>query len=412
MADGHRRRGRRSLLALAGAAVVTVTLVAAWPVWRATVQPDAPGAFYTPPAELPAGPPGTIVRHEPIAAAPDRQVWRVLYTSTDPAGEPIAVSGVIVAPSGPPPAGGRPVVAWAHGTSGVASSCAPSLFPQAGLPRVPELGALLAAGAVVAVTDYPGLGTPGPHPYLVGESEGRAVLDSIRAARALLGDDVNPTAAIYGHSQGGHAAVFADALAATYAPDLHLAGVAAMAPPTALGELLDADKDEPAGIVLTALALASWSAYYPDADLVTIVAPVARPVVRDLGRLCITTTGETVSALPDVLALEATFLAADPAEARGWADHLEDNSPTTVSATVPLLVAQGLADTLVRPAVTESFVRQQCRDGASIELATYPGAGHFEVRTVAAPAVRDWIVARLHGDPVTAGCSTVSAPTG
>ena len=36
---------------------------------------------------------------------------------------------------------------------------------------MPELARLLARGWVVVATDYPGLGTPGPHPYLVGQSE-------------------------------------------------------------------------------------------------------------------------------------------------------------------------------------------------------------------------------------------------
>ena len=114
---------------------------------------------------------------------------RILYTSTDPSGTPIAVSGVVVTPTGEPPPGGWPIIAWAHGTTGVDRRCAPSIdYPDAGLVRVPEVPDLLAAGTAVVFTDYPGLGTPGPHPYLVGESEGRAVLDSIRAARALLGD--------------------------------------------------------------------------------------------------------------------------------------------------------------------------------------------------------------------------------
>ena len=90
--------------------------------------------------------------------------------------EPIAVSGVVVVPAGPAPAGGRPVVAWAHPTTGVARHCAPSLVPEV-LSWIPGLDAMLARGFVVAATDYPGLGTVGPHPYLIGRSEGRAVLE-------------------------------------------------------------------------------------------------------------------------------------------------------------------------------------------------------------------------------------------
>ena len=56
--------------------------------------------------------------------------FRILYRSTNPSGEPIAVSGAILFRPGPAPAGGRDVIAWAHPTSGVVQSCAPSLMPD------------------------------------------------------------------------------------------------------------------------------------------------------------------------------------------------------------------------------------------------------------------------------------------
>ena len=393
------RRYRRRIL---------VPILVAWLLFSAWVQPGAPSAFYTPPDELPGGPAGTIIRDDVIRdVGAGQQAWRVLYTSTDPEGAPIAVSGVVVAPDGQPPEGGWPVVAWAHGTTGVDRRCAPSIdYPESGLVRVPELDELVAAGTVVAITDYPGLGTPGPHPYLVGESEGRAVLDSIRAARALLGTDaVSSTAAIYGHSQGGHASVWADQIAGSYAPELDVAGVAAMAPPTDLGTLLDDDVKEADGIVLGALAISSWSEYYPDADEAAIVEPVARPVVDDIGGKCIATAAQGFTDVPDVLALEVTFLSQNPATAPGWSDRLRENSPGDVSTTIPLLVAQGESDTLVRPDVTSEYVQAQCAAGASIEYVTYPHTGHFAVRTVAAPMVRDWLLARLRGDPTDPGCT-------
>ena len=103
---------------------------------------------------------------------------------------------------------------------------------------VPGLSDYLKAGFVVAATDYEGLGTPGIHPYLLGASEGRGVLDAARAARRLPGLHTSSTVMIYGHSQGGQAALFAGELAPTYAPDLHLAGVVAAAPATGLSTIL------------------------------------------------------------------------------------------------------------------------------------------------------------------------------
>lgn len=136
-------------------------------------------------AELRPLAPGGLVRAEPRDGAPrGATAYRILYRSTGLHGEPIAVSGVVIIPAGPAPAGGRPIVAWAHPTTSVISRCAPSrarvLFGS-----IQGLDEMLARGYVAAATDYPGLGTPGPHPYLVGVSEGRAVLDSVRAARLV-----------------------------------------------------------------------------------------------------------------------------------------------------------------------------------------------------------------------------------
>lgn len=138
---------------------------------------SAQTAFYRAPASEAEGAPGTLVRQEIIDGAPlGATTYRVLYRSTGLDDKPIFVSGVVIVPPGDPPPGGRPIVAWAHPTSGVVPRCAPSLaiflFEQ-----IQGLRSFIRDGYVVAATDYPGLGTPETHPYLVGVSEGRAVLD-------------------------------------------------------------------------------------------------------------------------------------------------------------------------------------------------------------------------------------------
>lgn len=167
------------------------------------VTAHAQSAFYDAPASLADGPPGSLVRQEPMDGAPlGASAFRVLYRSTGLKGEPILVSGVVIVPQGPPPPDGRPIVAWAHPTSGIVPRCAPSLaiflFQQ-----IQGLRSMVARGYIVAATDYPGLGTPGPHPYLVGESEGRAVLDIVRVARDVPGAGGAKDFALWGHSQGG-----------------------------------------------------------------------------------------------------------------------------------------------------------------------------------------------------------------
>ena len=153
-------------------------------VHRAT--PGEPGPFYTAPSPLPDGPPGTIIRTEVIDGFHEgATTHRVLYTSTGFDGAPVAVSGIIVVPDGPAPAQGRKVIAFTHGTVGVATNCSPSLQGSKALPVYEGLDEFVAAGYVVAATDYQGLGTPGPHPYLVGASAAMNALDIVRAAANL-----------------------------------------------------------------------------------------------------------------------------------------------------------------------------------------------------------------------------------
>ena len=196
-------------------------------------------SFYDVPDPLSSAPPGSIIRSEAIpviAGLPIRTAaYRILYHSESMDGSDIGVSGVVVVPGRRAPVGGYPIVSWAHGTTGLASDCAPS---RQGIDDIPFLPQLLEAGYVVAATDYEGLGTSGIDPYLVGQSEGQSVLDAARAARDLLGSQASDQVIVAGHSQGGQAALFAGQIAASYAPELFIAGVVSIAPVATVGEFV------------------------------------------------------------------------------------------------------------------------------------------------------------------------------
>ncbi|MCU1373859.1 MAG: lipase, partial [Actinomycetia bacterium] len=158
------------------------------------------------------------------------------------------------------------VVAWGHPTTGLADRCAPSREAD---PDVPGLAALLAAGHIVVAPDYEGLGAPGDHPYLVGASEGRSVLDAIRAARSL--GHASGRSAVYGWSQGGHAALFAARLAPTYAPDVRLVGAVAIAPVTDMASLVDGRSPFAREPGFVAMVAAGYVATYPELDASDVV---------------------------------------------------------------------------------------------------------------------------------------------
>src|SRR5436190_7082432 len=161
--------------------LLVILLLALIVVWF-LAKPPRPGAFYKPPAQIPENP-GALLKAEPFSRGVPAGVkgWRILYTTTRPDGKPAVASALVLASSAAF-AGPRPVIAWAHGTTGIEPGCAPSLMAQP-FGLVPALEPALSEGWVVVATDYTGLGTSGGHAYVVGDDEARAVLDSVRAAR-------------------------------------------------------------------------------------------------------------------------------------------------------------------------------------------------------------------------------------
>jgi uncharacterized membrane protein HdeD (DUF308 family)/pimeloyl-ACP methyl ester carboxylesterase len=369
-------------------------------------QPAAPGAFYTPASPLPSDPAGTILRSEVIPGYyAGATTYRVLYLSTGYDGKPAAVSGLIVVPDGPPPSGGRKVLAYTHGTVGVASNCAPSAQPESRNPLTVEgAGLFLAAGYVIAATDYQGLGTPGPHPYLVGRSEAMNALDSVRAAGNLPQAHAGRDFAIWGHSQGGQAALFTAQFAASYAPELHLAGVAAGGPVPDLIELFKVNVSTLIGRALLAMGLQSWSQVYHDANLDQIVVRSARPLVAKIARTCLYSQGQLVGALPSSLLLGFTFISNPPWTTEPWKTIAEQNAPGGEAINAPILLVQGDADTIIPPGVTEKLGARMCGRGETVDLRLYPGIGHLATSEHAASDVAHWIADRFAGKTAPSTC--------
>jgi Secretory lipase len=363
-----------------------------------TTAPERPPeAFYAVPDPLPPGPPGFLIRATPIAASPvlpDSRAWAVLYHSRDLDGHDVAVSGVVVAPPGAAPPGGRPVVVWGHGSTGLADRCAPSHFGIMGAFG-PWLGGLLQQGIVVAATDYQGLGTPGPARHAIGLSAGRAVLDVARAARRLDAG-AGGRAVLAGHSEGGHAVLWAAELARSYAPELQVLGVAASAPGAELAAGLKvAGPEEPAARTSGAMLLVvAWSDAYRAS--LAVLTPAGRKQVGRVRTTCL----QELAADPAIVAVRPRDLLTTPP----WPALLARNTPGHAATPAPIFLAQGADDDRVTPAATRALVRRLCRLGDTVELRTYPDVGHFDIPEVASTDVLGWIGDRLAGRPARSTC--------
>jgi hypothetical protein len=365
-------------------------------------------AFYVPPKPLTKGKPGTIIRSTPIAAPAGARAWKILYHSRAVDGHDIAVSGVVVAPTGKAPRDGRVVVTWAHGGGGQADSCAPSKQPdiasgasgvRIGYPRslIPMLQTFLDAGYVVAATDYEGLGTPGLHPMLVGESEGRGVLDAARAARGVKAAAAGSQALVFGLSQGGHSALFAGELAASYAPELHVLGTAAVAPAGSVEQTMPFLRNFNGANGSVVAIVEAFHAAYPQFDPAAVLTPEALTQAPLVDQKC--DFIETYPSSPDLV------VAHNPLDIPAMAAILHTNAAGNRPAGAPLLVVQGTADQLVPQFLTDAFVSKACAAGDTVDYRLYPGATHGDPElTASSNDIAAWFADRVSGAPATSTC--------
>lgn len=353
-------------------------------------------------AEITHAKPGAIIRIWPLEGGADlgAKAYRVLYRSTGLKNEPIAVTAAIIFPDGPAPAGGRPVVAWAHPTTGISNKCAPTLLPGVQVQGIDEM---LRRGYVIAATDYPGLGTPGVHPYLIGVSEAYSVIDAVRASRELPDAKAQKRYAVWGHSQGGHAALFTGELSAGYAPELELVGVAAAAPATYLADLFEADRSTESGLTLTSMALLSWSKLF-DLPTDAIVEPAAMRAYERVASDCIEDLPQMLQLEQDARPLMRGFLKSDPTLLPAWRTLMDQNTPGQVPAGAPVFIAQGTADTTVKPAITRKFAEHLCKSGSAVRFVSLPGVSHIYAARDSSFAAVTWMADRFAGRTAPSNC--------
>ena len=303
------------LVAVAAVVSVIASVVAAHQV-SIRVSQSHLAPFYQAPVPIPTAL-GTVIRTQPLGiSVPDATSLRMLYTTQRPDGT-AAVSGAMVFIShAPAPTGGRPVVAWAHGTLGMGDACAPSRSTKPIGDMSTWLPQMMHLGWDVVATDYAGLGTTGPNLYLVGQAEARDVVNSVRAVRKLPEADAGSSYVVFGHSQGGHSALWTGALSKQLAPELHLLGVAAAAPAAQLTDIMGAQWQTVVGWVIGPEVVLSWPHLYPDLRSQQVVSATGQSHTTDIANQCITQAALVGQART---LFGQRYFSANPLSRGGWA---------------------------------------------------------------------------------------------
>jgi pimeloyl-ACP methyl ester carboxylesterase len=377
---------------------------AAGPPATAPPLADYTGDPFFDPGDTPAGAPGDIIRSRPVTVAIDgAAAWQVLHWSRTAEDQPVAVSATVVAPTATTSTP-RAVLAWAHGTTGMGDQCSISARVADGsAPDLTIVKAAVGQGLTVVLPDYQGLGTPGDHAYLVGQAEGRNVLDGIRAATHLDGAGATPDskAVVWGHSQGGQAAAFTAELQPTYAPDVHLVGAIAGAPASDLtGTGARAAAASPAYRGFYPMVVVGFRAGYPElAADDQLLADAGRQALAQADDQCL---DETLSTFRDED--PTTLLAGLPIDQPRWQQALAANRAGDRPTSVPIFIYHGGADDLVPPQLSAELLARYCALGVTASRTVYPDTNHVSVIAAAYADIDAYLHVRLAGEAAPSSC--------
>lgn len=378
-------------------------VAAVFAAWLAA-RPPSPDGFYefNPTGEVR---PGALLRVEPFrTGVPDTaEAHRILYGTTRADGSATVASAIVLSGRSHAP-GLRPVVAWTHGTTGIARGCAPSLSTKP-FANLPALAGIVERGWSLVAPDYVGLGTSGPHAYLVGDESARATLDAVRAATEMSGSQIGRRIVLWGHSQGGHSAMWAAIRAPSYAGDIDVAGVVAMAPATDLPALVARARTTPFGKIVSSYLAHGYASVYRDVPLDSYVRRNTRFLVDDIASRCVGGWETLVSFAQALLLPKDGVFVQDPGGG-SFGARLRENAPTRPIA-APLLIAQGESDDLVLPDVQKAFVASRCAAGQPVEYRAFSGRDHISLVSDDSPLAAfaiGWTADRFDRRPPPPNC--------
>ena len=391
----------------------------------------------------PNGKLGEIVKQEKIkTSVKGAQAWKIAYISTDVAERKTIATGLIVAPVGQPPNEGRPIMAWAHGTTGAAQNCGPSQIIDPATPLneyflvggnswtdygLPNIEEFIRDGYVVVATDYQGQGGGGKHHYAVAGTNARDVINSARAASSMKEAGAGKKAIVYGWSQGGGATIAAASLIdyqakqGTAADNLQYLGFVGLAPddiavliphpPTdeagagkVMAEIINSNATNVFDFAHLTMNLWGTQAAYPNLKLTDLVTDQGATVLDQvIGNKCMHVLADTFNyAYGNQY---KTLLKSAPSNSLAWVKAFIDGSVAPVKPIAPVIIYWGTKDTAVPPIMHELYQKQMCAMGANVERIQLPGEQtHYTTPGVSAPMYIAWIKDRVAGKPLLNAC--------
>lgn len=406
-------------------------------------EPPVPPFYASVMKMTPEGKLGQVIKQEAIATSvKGARAWRIAYISSDISGRKTIATGLVVAPMGPAPAGGRPVMSWAHGTTGSAQNCGPSQVIDPAVPLneyflvggnswtdygIPSVEEFIKEGYVLVATDYQGLGGGGRHQYSVSATNGMDTLNAARAAVSMKETGANKKTLVYGWSQGGGAVIALAGMSeyikqtGTVADNLDMIGFVAMAPQD-LSILAPAGKLDQAAadqffqdfqklfldnvFNFTHATMYYWGtqAAFSNLKLSDIFTDEGVKVANEIyGNKCMHASSDTFNF--NYGASYATLLKQTPANTLAWVQAVQKGGVPVAKPVAPVQIYFGTKDTAVPPMMHQMYQDQICKLGGNVGRMQLPGEqSHFTTPGSSKPFYLAWVKDRVAGKPLANAC--------
>ena len=406
-------------------------------------EPSVPPFYQAVMQMSPEGKLGQVIKQEkietPIKGA---QAWKIAYISSDVSGRKTIATGLVISPVGAPPASGRPVMTWAHGTTGSAQNCGPSQILNPAVPLneyfllngnswtdygVPAVEEFIAEGYVVVATDYQGLGSGGRHQYSVAATNGMDTINAARAAGSMQETGANKKTLVYGWSQGGGATIALAAMpeyikqTGTAFDNLDVVGFVALAPQD-ISILAPAGKLDQAAsekyfqesqkmfmnnvFNFTHATMYYWGtqAAFPDLKLTDIFTEEGAKVANQIySNKCMHTASDTFNFLYG--SSYESLLKKNPSNTNAWVQAMQKGGVPIVKPIAPVQIYFGSKDTAVPPMMHKLYQEQACKLGGNVGRTQLPGEqSHFTTPASSKPFYVEWVKDRIAGKPLANAC--------